>query len=80
LDVAITNAWIYYKLTNKELGDKDGSRADFYQSLAESLVNINIDGKDRYRECEKKKLIGTMAENYAVHPTVYQQKIAGQFL
>ena len=58
MDVAITNAWIYYKLTNKELGDKDGSRADFYQSLAESLVNINIDGKDRYRECEKKENVG----------------------
>jgi hypothetical protein len=58
LDVAVTNAWIYYKLTNKEHGEKDGSRADFYQSLAESLVNVNIDWKDRYRECEKKGNVG----------------------
>ncbi len=29
-------------------------RADFYQALAESLVNTNVDWKDRYGEREKK--------------------------
>jgi hypothetical protein len=55
LDVTITNSWIYYKLSNPEMKDKGGARATFYQELAESLVDPNIDWKDRYGEREKKR-------------------------
>jgi hypothetical protein len=39
LDVGLTNSWVYYKLCNKELCNKEGARADFFQALAEGMVN-----------------------------------------
>jgi hypothetical protein len=50
LDVGITNAWIYYKLSRPEMKDRGTSRAEFYQLLAESLVNPSINWNDRYGE------------------------------
>jgi hypothetical protein len=39
LDVGITNAWIYYKMCNGDNNKKYGTRADFFQSIAESMVS-----------------------------------------
>jgi len=41
VDIGLTNAWIYYKKCNKELCAKEGSRANFFQSVAEEMVNVN---------------------------------------
>ncbi len=41
LDVGLTNAWIYYKICHPETTEDYGSRADFFQSVAESMVNPN---------------------------------------
>jgi hypothetical protein len=41
LDIGLTNAWIYYKMCNEDICGKDGSRASFFQSVAESMVNIS---------------------------------------
>jgi hypothetical protein len=38
LDVGITNAWKYYKMCNGDNNKKYGTRADFFQSIAESMV------------------------------------------
>jgi hypothetical protein len=47
LDVGLTNAWIYYKLSNPESTNKYGSRADFFQSVAEAMVNVNANWYNR---------------------------------
>jgi hypothetical protein len=47
LNVAITNAWIYYKLSNPKVSEGKRSRADFYQQLAEILANPNMAWKDK---------------------------------
>jgi hypothetical protein len=39
LDIGLTNAWIYYKKCNEDLCSKAGSRAAFFQAVAESMVN-----------------------------------------
>jgi hypothetical protein len=39
VDIGLTNAWVYYQLCNEELCKKDGARADFFEQLAESMVN-----------------------------------------
>ena len=39
VDVGITNAWIYYKMANPDSTKKYGTRADFFQSIAEAMVN-----------------------------------------
>jgi hypothetical protein len=41
LDIGLTNAWIYYKKCNEEECNKEGSRAAFFQSVAEAMVNRN---------------------------------------
>ncbi len=41
LDIGLTNAWIYYKKCNEEECNKEGSRAAFFQSVAEAMVNSN---------------------------------------
>lgn len=40
-DIGFTNAWIYYKLCNPSKTKKYGSRADFFEAIAEQLVNPN---------------------------------------
>jgi len=40
LDIGLTNAWIYYKKCNDEVCSKDGSRAAFFQAVAEAMVSI----------------------------------------
>jgi hypothetical protein len=46
LDIGLTNSWVYYKLCNKELCNKEGPRADFFQALAEGLVNTQMNWKE----------------------------------
>ena len=41
MDIGLTNAWIYYKKCNEEQCSKEGSRANFFQSVAEEMVNVN---------------------------------------
>ncbi len=41
LDIGLTNSWGYYKLCNRELCNKEGAHADFFQALAESMVNTH---------------------------------------
>jgi hypothetical protein len=63
-DVSFTNAWIYYHLSNPTLTRKYGSRADFFEGIAEALVNpttnwvekgsmINEPLNDTLDECEQ---------------------------
>jgi hypothetical protein len=47
LDVGLTNAWIYCNLSNPESTKKYGSRADFFQSVAEAMVNVNANWYNR---------------------------------
>ncbi len=37
-DAAVTNAWIYYKISNPGIDEKASNPADFYLSLVEKLV------------------------------------------
>jgi hypothetical protein len=40
VDIASTNAWVYYKLCHEEKCKKEGARGDFFEEeLAESMVN-----------------------------------------
>jgi hypothetical protein len=41
LDIGLTNSWVYYKSCNKEICSKEGVHADFFQALAESMVNTH---------------------------------------
>jgi hypothetical protein len=38
IDIALTNAWIYYKMANTEEADMDESRADFFMKIASEMV------------------------------------------
>jgi hypothetical protein len=40
LDIGLTNSWVYYKLCNKEICNREGAHA-YFQALAESMVNSN---------------------------------------
>jgi len=46
VDIGLTNAWVYYQLCNEGLCKKDGARAEFFEQLAESMVN----GKTNWRK------------------------------
>jgi hypothetical protein len=46
LDVGLTNAWVYYKLCNEELCNKEVARADFFQALAEGMGNTKTNCND----------------------------------
>ncbi len=46
-DVGFTNAWIYYHLSNPESTTKYGSRADFFEAIAEALMNPNMNWVER---------------------------------
>jgi hypothetical protein len=38
IDIALTNAWMYYKMANSEEADTDESRADFFVKMASEMV------------------------------------------
>lgn len=38
-DIGFTNAWIYYRMCNPSKVDKYGSRAEFFEAVAEEIVN-----------------------------------------
>jgi hypothetical protein len=41
MDIGSTNAWINYKKCNEDICGKEGSRAAFFQAVAESMVNCS---------------------------------------
>ncbi len=47
-DIGFTNAWIYYKMCNPDATKKYGSRADFFESIAEAMVNPNTNWSAKY--------------------------------
>jgi hypothetical protein len=50
LDIGLTNSWVYYKLCNEELCNKEGARADFFQALAEGMVNTQTNWNEFQHE------------------------------
>jgi len=40
-DIGLTNAWVYYKMCHEDVCSKEGARVDFFQSIAECMVNYN---------------------------------------
>jgi len=40
-DIGLSNAWVYYKMCHEETCSKEGARVDFFQSIAECMVNSN---------------------------------------
>jgi hypothetical protein len=48
VDIGFTNAWIYYKLCNPDSTKKYGSRADFFESIAEAMVHPSTDWATKY--------------------------------
>jgi hypothetical protein len=46
IDIGQTNAWVYYKLCNKDTCNKEGAHADFFQVIAESMVNSNTNWQE----------------------------------
>ena len=49
MDVALTNAWVYYSLANPEKAQRDGARADFFVTLGAQIVKQNIDWESKYK-------------------------------
>jgi len=49
IDIAFTNAWIYYRLANPNKSDKDDARADFFLEIATQLVRQEIDFEAKYK-------------------------------
>jgi hypothetical protein len=49
IDIALTNAWIYYKMAHTEEADMDESRADFFVNIASEMVRQDIDWATKYK-------------------------------
>jgi hypothetical protein len=63
LDVGLlTNAWIYYKLSNPERANKYGSQAAFFQSIVEAMVNQNTNWSGKLHF---KNQLDNIDDNYA---------------
>jgi hypothetical protein len=39
IDIGMMNAWVYYKMCHEDTCNKEGARADFFQTIAECMVN-----------------------------------------
>jgi len=63
VDVALTNAWIYYKMANENVGEKYGDRADFYINLAKELLRDDIDFEAKYKVNTTRRLGATRRTN-----------------
>ncbi len=50
MDIGLTNSWIYYKMCNEQVCNKDGSRADFFQAIAEIMVNGETNWKGNFTD------------------------------
>jgi hypothetical protein len=46
--IALTNAWVYYKMSNEESCRKEGAQVRFFEELVEHMVN----GKTNRQEYE----------------------------
>jgi hypothetical protein len=46
VDIGLSNAWAYYKLSNEDKCKKEGARADFFQVIAECMVNSNTNWQE----------------------------------
>jgi len=47
-DFGMTNAWIHYSECHPEVKYMYGTRSDFFQSVAEAMVNPNMDWNATY--------------------------------
>jgi hypothetical protein len=43
LDMGMSNAWIHHSECHQEVKDKYGTRSDFFQSIAEAMVNPKME-------------------------------------
>jgi hypothetical protein len=46
VDIGLTNAWVYCKLCNEDKCKKEGAHADFFQVIAECMVNLNTNWQE----------------------------------
>jgi hypothetical protein len=49
VEIALTNAWIYYQMANDQVGEKAGDRADFYIRIASDMIRQNLDFEALYK-------------------------------
>jgi len=49
VDIALTNAWIYYQMANDQVGEKAGDRADFYIRIASDMIHQDLDFEALYK-------------------------------
>ena len=49
VDIAMTNSWIYYRMTNPSKCKKSESRANFFLAIAEHLVRPGYDWAAKYK-------------------------------
>jgi hypothetical protein len=52
MDIGLTNSWIYYKMCNEAKCNSYGSRVDFFQDVAEIMVNSDVKWKQLYTTSE----------------------------
>jgi hypothetical protein len=53
MDVALTNAWIYYQLANEDKTSKEGARADFFAALGKEMMRQDVDWEGKYKSSKK---------------------------
>jgi hypothetical protein len=46
VDIGLTNVWVYYKMCHEETCSKEGAQADFFQAIAESMVNAQTNWQE----------------------------------
>jgi hypothetical protein len=73
MDVALTNAWVYYSLTNPEEAQRDGARADFFVTLGAQLVKQNTDWESKYKTASRRALSDNTSIIDVVIPTATQK-------
>jgi hypothetical protein len=69
-DIEFPNAWIYYHLSNPESITKYGSQADFFEAIAEALMNPNMNWGERGLLVNKEENMYLMLRWTIAHPLV----------
>jgi hypothetical protein len=46
MDIGLTNAWVYYKMCHEDTCSKERARADFFQTIAECMVNTETNWQE----------------------------------
>jgi len=75
VNIALTNAWVYFKMFNEESCRKEGARVRFFEELAERTVN----GKTNWQEYERSKSNNTVLDQ-CNNTTSNQQEWTGKTL